>query len=124
MEKHTPGPWQVAWYPRRNTAEIETVSQEPGSYRHMTNDLPMCAGIGVEDVEIIKKDGREYRYSAEACANARLIAAAPDLLEACEFALLKLSLQEGDKVLGGSQWDEFKSKAKAAIAKAEGKNLP
>lgn len=95
--KHTPGPWQIAWYPQSRSAEIETVEQEfgldRGGYRHITNQLPMCAGPNNEEIELIVDEDdpekREYRYSAEACANARLMAAAPGMLEALEDADLR-----------------------------------
>lgn len=82
---HTPGPWKVTWLPWIVSAEIETVNQTDGKYRHLTNQLPMLAGPNVE-VELIRdrETGFDHRYSAEACANARLMAAAPDLLRICQ----------------------------------------
>ncbi|MGB9407632.1 MAG: hypothetical protein WCA89_08850 [Terracidiphilus sp.] len=54
----------------------------------MTNELPMAAGIHGK-VELVpwKIEGEETRHarcSAEACANARLMASAPELLDALE----------------------------------------
>ena len=79
--KHTPGPWRLQWYFGSRSAEIDTESQEIGKYRHMTNQLPMCAGYNSDDVERVTdpETGHEYRYSAEACANARLMVAAPEM---------------------------------------------
>lgn len=102
MEKHTPGPW---W-------------EEPDSYQVPRIWARMSDG---EACDVACTEGDGSIPFDERRANARLIAAAPELLEACEFALLELSLKEGDKVLGASQWEEFKCKAKAAIAKAKGK---
>ena len=60
-------------------------------------------------------ESQEAAVQAECVANARLIAAAPDLLEACKAAL---EVIEGDA-------DEFvvavRHSLKTAIAKAEGK---
>ena len=64
------------------------------------------------------KDG--WEVLPEDVANAHLIAAAPDLLEACEYAMLKLAVVAGDKLLHAVEWTEFSNKAKQAIAKAEG----
>jgi hypothetical protein len=60
MDKHTPGPWFAvgAW------VEIED------------DDVPDICTCNPEDI------GQEGRSDEEICANARLIAAAPDLLNA------------------------------------------
>lgn len=54
-------------------------------------------------------------------SNAALISAAPDLLEALEFAMLNRACQAGDAVLSSEEWSKFSAKARAAIEKATGK---
>jgi hypothetical protein len=85
MSKHTPGPWDASRW---------RVCAEPGG-----NIKVIC------DTANNKASRTE-----ENAANARLIAAAPDLLAACRSLLAQLEFECGDLV----------SEAKAAIAKAEG----
>ncbi len=126
--KHTPGPWKVQWYPRSQTAEIETVAQELGTYRHMTNALPMCAGVNSE-VELIPweiegEETRYVRYSAEACANARLMAAAPEMLEALDSVFRMLLGPEPKTLKGYAQRCSFIDRTvRNALNKAEGSSL-
>lgn len=91
---HTPGPWIAvgAWveHPDDNTPDI--CNCDPFSMY------------------------QEGRSDKEVCANARLIAAAPDLLEAlkaCDEAMAYMSEYDIPLTLPGQ--------VKAAIAKAEGK---
>jgi len=84
--QHTPGPW---WH---SGLEVGTV--------------PMMM------VKVAKVSGANHQ---EAQANARLIAAAPDLLEALKDALLHVGNQ-GD--VGVDEWIACERKALAAIAKA------
>lgn len=98
MSKHTPGPW------------FETVV--PTSAGSAINIHSADHRIAIIYVDGIRKGiDDELPRSIENRANARLIAAAPELLEAlqdlCSFDLLT---QE--------KWD----KARAAIAKATGEN--
>ena len=68
--KHTPGPWTV--HPRFDDgAEVRSRAQ--------------VAWCGVAST--YGASGDQTIDAAEACANARLIAAAPDLLAACEGAV-------------------------------------
>jgi len=97
MSKHTPGPWIV--YPETNGSEICAVDMEPG--------LPIRAAIAKVDT---------FNYG-EWIGNARLIAAAPDLLEALE-ELVDLF---GGLVSGEYPPDGFTTQpARDAIAKAKG----
>lgn len=93
--KHTPGPWVAAASP---SSIVGWPIIGPG-------------GRAVASVHCRRGDTAEgQQINAEAGANARLIAAAPDLLEAC-----KAMLEEYggiDRVCGDM--------AKDAIAKAEG----
>ena len=87
MSKHTPGPWKIvdAW----NYYMVE----------------------GQNDEEIIWQDG-PYQTPVINKANACLIAAAPDLLEALEAIVGDSSIQRVS--------DDLHAKARAAIAKAKG----
>lgn len=89
MSKHTPGPWSVR-------EDIGAVFDRDG--------LPIATG-GSESYE-------EYQ------ANARLIAAAPELLEACKQAYDVIDDMDGPWNL-----DRIYNTLKVAIAKAEGKRL-
>lgn len=86
---HTPGPWIV----------------EHGSYDEQTNDYPPVVTHEARNVCTVES------YYGDDEDNARLIAAAPDLLEAlieCEVLL--------------DQFPLIKRRVKAAIAKAEGRD--
>jgi hypothetical protein len=84
MSKHTPGPWAVIESPR---------------------GYIVAARDGVYDIAVIRDIGSEDNH-----ANARLIACAPDLLEALR------------PLTKGVYWitDAQVKAARAAIAKAEG----
>ena len=90
--KHTPGPWEV-------------------------QDDEFMTSVVIEDGEIcdIVQDDRPEK---ENLANARLIAAAPELVEACRVALIYLNALMQD--LSGDGWEEkhLRTKLWAAIAKA------
>lgn len=90
MTEHTPGPWFWAEYGFRP-------AEGPTCFRIIGSDL--------EEMLAFTSD-----YSALDQANARLIAAAPDLLQACEGLLVAIS--NGDK----PRCDDVI----AAIAKARG----
>lgn len=98
--KHTPGPWMVKTTDGRKNIGIESAEV-----------VRMDDGATVASVHITawKQDGRDAR------PNARLIAAAPDLLEALQNALASC-YESADDCDPGS-WQDL---AKKAIAKAEG----
>lgn len=115
--KHTPGPWEWVgtdslWGGERKTEEILKAADDGKPY-------------GMHSPRI------EHHFDAEqAKANARLIAAAPELLEA-----LKSLIREHDAVFAGREdgaQDSYYNahpgraiayqKARAAIAKAEGRS--
>lgn len=96
-DKHTPGPWSLGstgWYVQHDEAYEQTSQGVVGS-----NGTPICEVVSIEydDTEID--------------ANARLIAAAPELLEA---------LKDARFALYGS--GPGNPKIDAAIAKAEGRS--
>jgi hypothetical protein len=101
LSAHTPGPWTL-----RSARLSGDVGIAAGSY-----DGPIA--------EVFEELRRGVLRPEVARANARLIAAAPDLLAACEDAVEELRADEnyvGDN--GGEA--EFLVKLRAAIAKARG----
>lgn len=103
MNKHTPGPW------------VATAVSEYEWSIHNANGHPAPHAL------VIAPNGDLLRRMRSR-ANARLIAAAPEMLEALEIAFLALG-REGGNAVGTSvpgvrdAW----LKARAAIARAEGK---
>lgn len=94
-QKHTPGPW----VPEFGESCRVRAKQDGGKVAIMMNLKGLHGLIG-------------RRTGAEVAANARLIAAAPELLEALEYIM-------GDSV--SFLRDTAIEKARSAIAKAEGK---
>lgn len=92
--KHTPGPW--------------TVEYDPHSY--MSSDAKILAG---EDSDIIA-----YVDPAFGTANANLIAAAPDTLEALKLIRRYAESRDNEGLAGYAQGCALADKA---IAKAEGR---
>lgn len=91
--KHTPGPWVVV---RAGNSTLIRSDSQRGYFAKIEG---ACAGA----------------HGAEGEANARLIAAAPDLLEALKKALPLL-----EEHIRGRSVTEAIEAAEAAIAKAEG----
>ncbi len=103
MTKHTPGPWEVDSDERTGIVYISS---------HLIGSHDVCDLYHVADCEIITKEN--------AMANAHLIAAAPDLLEACKAAAacrFVAKHPEDNKVF----WETERTLGKA-IAKAEAKD--
>lgn len=99
--KHTPGPWEL--FETTNHEGDETISiRGNGEF------------IATMDVQSIK--GEPYALPPNSAANARLIAAAPDLLEALKDIAETASYCDS--------WESFPedqlNRAFAAISKAEG----
>mgnify|MGYP005822540887 FL=1 len=111
---YTPGPWDIHEANDRNDAFYITHKNRRGigSISNSFND-----------------DGDQYT-SAEDAANARLIAAAPDLLEALEESVAELclsinfndaaDLNAGEEPDGDPDTIAIVGRAEAAIAKAKG----
>lgn len=99
MSKHTPGPWVVF------DGHFPGIDGDDGKFSVL---------IYGEELE---EGGIRGRTSEEIAANARLIAAAPDLLEALDS--LKSAVVEG-WYSNGEWWQEGIDLASAAIAKAKG----
>jgi hypothetical protein len=105
-KKHTPGPWRL------NGRAVESPKRMGLSVAQATSG--MAAG----------SRGSARIDEAEAIANARLIAAAPDMLEALVAAKELADVMEG--LTSGRSDDEWvwaaQATINAAIAKAEGRS--
>ncbi len=109
--KHTPGPWRIEGYTRLIGGEVtgHTISHGVNNYRDGPEGY-VCTTNGTSE------------------ADARLIAAAPDLLEALQFAASSLdqlyrNIAEFGTVTDGEFLDGVyaaEQRCRAAIAKAEG----
>lgn len=102
MSKHTPGPWVVNDFCTEGGADTAVwTSHDP----HFAKSICECHFNTMREIE----RGETGCHQLEAEANAKLIAAAPDLLEALREIV--------------SNWDgepEDMAAANAAIAKANG----
>lgn len=96
MSEHTPGPWKFNGWQR-------VFSFESG-----------------EEEEVIIKDDICHVYGESPEANARLIAAAPELLDACERALETIEYLWSGKYASRLYDNETKKRIQAVIAKATG----
>jgi hypothetical protein len=94
MSEHTPGPWRVAF---GNRLEIHGPKDEIGWPKSIVYNAGLCT-------------------DEEAQANARLIAAAPELLAACIDAL------EVEEQMAQCPDSELASRLRAVITKAKGEN--
>lgn len=91
MSKHTPGPWK----------------------QHLVDETLIVAS----DRTTVASTSIDYDKAETAEANARLIAAAPELLEALKIARDYIGANLGTYAQAGADFD----KVSAAIAKAEGR---
>lgn len=123
---HTPGPWEfddggegpAPYYIFAGDEEIARLSHVTGPNALLAMDRKEFSLPRDEQYEeSIYRESLEYVRAAEHCANARLIAAAPELLDALRYIL------EGDpcNCLAGDMYGECDfCKGRAAIAKATG----
>ena len=140
MSGHTPGPWVIV---------AREVMEEDGSVypKHIVGgelERTVCFLEGQYIAEIaVKEPGTHWDTTPQKEANARLIAAAPELLEACQTFAEWLRREEGcgsleapwrdkrDTPEGEAAWREWydenlrlcalaQDQARAAIAKATG----
>jgi hypothetical protein len=106
MSKHTPGPWEYTEHDIGDDAFI----------------VVPCNIVAKNGVFVVDFDGGLYSWEGakasndERYANARLIAAAPDLLAACKEALAAIVALD----VASQPWgDDVYKRIAAAIAKAE-----
>jgi len=119
--KHTPGPWKVSVM---MATDDMIVRDGGGAWVHSSRRIEAASGALICEVTSdswIEGANSGYplvRSRAEMLANAALIAAAPEMLEA-----LKTMVKIGDLHYGmatGEKGGPAIQKARAAIAKAEG----
>lgn len=120
---HTPGPHTPGFQNDGSYAYVPTVNHTPGPWVQPMRHDPQagcnipCGAIEAQGTGIIVASVLDMTLP-EWAANARLIAAAPELLEALEFltGYVEMKLREGDQ---GAPREHVKM-ARAAIAKAKG----
>lgn len=100
MSKHTPGPW-------RAFLNKGVIGVAPANGQYRAGDIAICS------------DHDSRRTNEEAMANARLISAAPDMLEALEALHDEIDEYQRINNLGGHD-NHVMKQARAAIAKAKG----
>lgn len=104
MSKHTPGPWTVGMAGQYGTHNVNII------YAGADNSVATVYGLPMHT----KLENIEPRWT-EGLANARLIAAAPELLEA-----LQEIANDPDSFEVLTQWQ--RDQVRAAIAKATGES--
>ncbi len=117
--KHTPGPWCVDATKATGAYGVRTdYDTHPGH--------DYAGGYGSQICSMIPSNS-DFPQE-ERNANARLIAAAPDLLAACQQVLSSVACENAGSSVENefayfwkSQWKSVRASVLSAIAKAEGK---
>lgn len=110
IQQHIPGPWEAGTGDNDGYESI-TIEHE---------GFPICEVRGTDDMSCIDDDEEEARIASEMVSTARLICAAPDLLQALEAARDHL-----EYVGYGDDWERqgtesLRDQIDEAIAKAKG----
>ena len=98
MASNTPAPWKINWH-------IACDGNGREKYRLPVTIGPLTVGDSMADLS---------------ASDARLMAAAPDLLDALITALPYVEVQEGDEHYKPGAVEKTLKKMRAAIAKADG----
>lgn len=101
MSKHTPGPWDFSWQIQPNG----------------------CPTVGHKGLMVcmVAHSAKQEDQRETALANAALISAAPDMIEALEKAVLRIQANLGDeRDMGPESMAYLLETFQAAIAKANG----
>ncbi len=115
MNKHTPGPWEV----KNDLTIFSALGADSGDgYKSHSTDGWQIADCS-ESLTFVDGGAMELGHEVKK-ANARLIAAAPDLLEALEMALNIQQDNYGNATNTHINLIGFAQIARAAIAKARG----
>lgn len=99
MSKHTPGPWTINYAPNGLPYQIIASDQDDTKPGKVGTKITRWASISLPS-------------STEGMANARLIAASPDLLEACIEAIE--AIKDGDAQSATNALNAAIAKATAA----------
>lgn len=112
--KHTPGPWLPCGWLTGGLLSVYAVTPEGSNLGYVALVHGLSAMPPPEQVNEVVAGYKTPDHDPVAVANARLIASAPDLLDACEAAAESLegSYHRGDQRL--------RERLLAAIAKAKG----
>lgn len=109
-QDYKPGPWSAAIVTGPDGKDWIGVGAEGKPYPRLDKVHALCGPC-------------HGKYENESIADARLIAAAPDLLEACKIALT--TIEDAQAIIGttgeGSQDEEAARTLRSAISKAEGR---
>lgn len=118
MSEYTPGPWEWNGY----SGIIAQVNGPNHPLDPFPNEKPYVADIAIV-CDAKDNGGGDLIHYPEAGANARLLAAAPELLEACK---LQEKAERLEKTVFTDDYEtlivEAAQKRREAIAKAEGEN--
>lgn len=130
-QKHTPGPWIFSEFCKADGSPIETVDDVADTVRQSAQrgTRAQLFGVSLDDADAPDAEGRStvVCYTGNgpnAHNNARLIAAAPDLLAALKEALSELATEYPIASRLAGNWPEMVpvfERINAAIAKAEGR---
>lgn len=119
--KHTPGPWVVTGV-SMTTGNVSVGMKE---HRIVIAEVTNAASFGDMIAGAMKRGGGGFDQSDchTQMANARLIASAPDLLDALKhlssvYENIWVKMSDGEMAIVRGAWDV----AEAAIAKAEGRS--
>jgi hypothetical protein len=115
MTEHTPGPWRVGY-------EDSSGGGDPDDY----NEYFIITSVPTDDIVVSGMSGdcdmKSYCYGIEDPANAHLIAAAPELLEALEQSIVSILalaiIADPNNNPSGVENGATISRARAVIAKA------
>ena len=109
MSKHTPGPWEINWYEcKMDKGDVEHAKSK-GNLNAKVGDVLWRSPVSIGPCGSENSHWGGDLLTVEE-ADARLIAAAPDLLEALQYLI----------VAHGEQLDHAFQMAQNAIAKATG----
>ncbi len=129
-QKHTPGPWIFSEFCKADGSPIETVDDVADTVRQSAQrgTRAQLFGVSLDDADTPDAEGRStvVCYTGNgpnAHNNARLIAAAPDLLAACRLvsALGEAERREDSDAVWTDEFRSIFEASEAAIAKAEGR---
>lgn len=115
-EQHTPGPWTACFSKQCNAVmDFHITAEKDGSLN------PVCEYVRPSIKGVDGKIMNAYA-SPTLEANAHIIAASPDLLEALIWAEMMIDNLRNRRGCGQTEGDDCQKACKAAIAKAQGKH--